>query len=65
MMQCTVTYAEIAPRLDAIDREFAEEHGFGFRPRIQGAGDQVDEGLLAARDTAQPPDREVGSGASL
>ncbi len=43
-------YAEIAPRLDAIDQEFAEEHGFDFRPRIQGAGGQVgEEGLLASR----------------
>ena len=56
-------YAEIAPRLDAIDAEFAEDAGQGFRPRIQdggpgpeGAGAQVDEGPLAARDPAQSLD---------
>ena len=48
-------YAEIAPKLDAIDREFAEEHGFGFRPRIQGEGG----GLKADLDQGG-----VGGGAS-
>ena len=51
-------YAEIAPKLDAIDQEFAEEHGFGFRPRIKGTGDQVDEPIVL---TLYGPDGELAA----
>ena len=45
-------YAEIGAKFDAVDAEFATDHGFEFRPRIEGQvsegtvlESQVDEGL--------------------
>ena len=63
-------YAEIGPRLDAIDAEFAAEHGFEVRPRVEGlslesrAQGQVDEGLLSTRDPPGPLELGLGRGGS-
>ena len=64
-------YEKIGPRLDAIDQEFAEKHGFGFRPRIEGDGGglqaNLDQGGLGggeatAGELSPPKGDGAGSG---